>query len=62
MTTDNNNTDTQPEEAAEAIWEMPDHSTSPDAVDQFFADMADEMEAAEAQDEQDWHTTVRDHS
>ena len=62
MTTDNNTTDTQPEEAAEAIWEMPDHSTSPDAVDQYFQDMEDEMEAQDAQDEADYWATVRDHS
>ena len=62
MSTDNNTTDTQPEEAAEAIWEMPDYSTTPDAVDQYFQDMEIEMQAAEAQDERDWWTTVRDHS
>ena len=49
-------------EAAEAIWEMPDYSTTPDAVDQYFQDMEIEMQAQDAQDEQDWHTTVRDHS
>ena len=62
MTTDNNTTDTQPEEAAEAIWEMPDHTQTAEALDEFFADMEEELEAADAQDEQDWCTTVRDHS
>ena len=49
-------------EAAEAIWEMPDYSTTPDAVDQYFQDMEDEMEAQDAQDEADYWATVRDHS
>ena len=61
MSTDNNTTDTQPEEAAEAIWEMPDHTQTAEALDEMFADL-DEEQAQDAQDEQDWHTTVRDHS
>ena len=60
MTTDNNNTDTQPEEAP--VWEMPDHTQTAEALDEMFADMEEELEAADAQDEQDWRTTVRDHS
>ena len=60
MSTDNTNT--QPEEAAEAIWEMPDHTQTAEALDEFFADMEEELEAQDAQDEADFWTTVRDHS
>ena len=62
MTTDNNTTDTQPEEAAEAIWEMPDYTQTAEAIDEMMEDLEVERMAAEAQDEQDWWTTVRDHS
>ena len=62
MSTDNNNTDTQPEEAAEAIWELPDYTQTAEALDQYFQDMEEELEAAEAQDEADYWATVRDHS
>ena len=53
-------TNTQPEEAP--VWEMPDFTTSPDAIDAYLQEMDEELEAAEAQDEADYLTTVRDHS
>ena len=62
MSTDNNTTDTQPEEAAEAIWELPDYTQTAEALDEFFADMEEELDAQDAQDEADFWTTVRDHS
>jgi len=62
MTTDNNNTDTQAEEAAEAIWELPDSTQTAEAIDEMMEDLEVERMAAEAQDERDWWTTVRDHS
>lgn len=49
-------------EAAEAIWEMPDHSQTAEAIEEMMEDLEVERMAAEAQDERDWWTTVRDHS
>mgnify|MGYP003110257387 CR=1 FL=1 len=45
MTTDNNNTDTQPEETAEAIWEMPDYTQTAEALDEMFAELDEEQAA-----------------
>ena len=57
-----NNTDTQPEEDAEAIWEMPDYTQTAEAIDEMMEDLEVERMAAEAQDEADYWATVRDHS
>ena len=62
-------TDTQPEEAP--VWEMPDFTTSPDAIDEMFAELDEEEAACGAailrqlaswRAEIDYLTTVRDHS